>query len=660
MSEQSWHTPKELAGLPGMPSTERGINMWGSKGQIERRKRLKGKGWEYAFASLPIETQAALLKETAPQPKTPTTRPAKTAGVVDRESLWAAYERRPQNMKDEAARRLQALQGIERLVANGAGKSRAVEEIGEVFGESRATIYRWQRLVRGVDRADWLAALVPNHTGRTARAECTPEAWEYFKAQYLRPEAPSIAACYAWTREAAKKHGWTLPAQRTLTRWVDEIPVTTRVLMREGEEAMMRLYPAQQRTVRDLHAMFWLNGDGYKHNVFVQFPDGTIDRPKTWFWQDIYSRRIVGFRTDRTEHADMIRLALGDVLERFGIPEHVTIDNTRAAANKWMTGGVKNRYRFKVKEDDPMGLMPQLGIKVHWTSVFNGRGHGQAKPVERAFGVGGLGEYADKRYEFRGAYTGPNPNAKPDNYGETAIPFDEFCRVLADAIRMWNEETGRRTEICDGRLSFAQAFDESYQRNAEKIRRPTTAQRRMWLLTAEAVTVHRDSSIALRMGSGPNGKNRYGGDALIPYIGRKVVVRFDPDNLHESVFAYQLDGRFIGEVECQFAVGFGDSSAAREWARNRAQRAKAAKAEAAAQRRMSELETLDYLPEPESEEAAPVQTTVTRAAFGEARRVAGSDVVPSDEPDSADSPAEKYSWDSMVGGAFDKWRKGQL
>lgn len=657
MTHRDWYTPRELAGLSGMPGTERGVNGWGDKGKINRRKRIKGKGWEYEFSSLPVETQAALLKATTS--KAPVvTRPAATR-TVDRDSLWEAYERKPQKQKDEAARRLQALQGVERLIQNGSGRSRAVEEIAQVFGENRATVYRWQKAVKGVDRADWLAALVPGYNGGGSKAECSPEAWEYFKAQYLRPEAPTVAACYAWTEEAGKQHGWTLPAKRTLTRWANEIPLTTRVMMREGEEALTRLYPAQQRSVRDLHAMYWINGDGYKHNVFVRFPDGTIDRPKTWFWQDIFSRRVVGFRTDRTEHTDMIRLSLGDVLERYGIPEHATIDNTRAAANKWMTGGVKNRYRFKVKEEDPIGLMPQLGIRVHWTSVFNGKGHGQAKPVERAFGVGGLGEYVDKRIEFSGAYTGPNPQAKPENYGKNAIEFDTFCEVLADAIRMWNEQAGRRTEICAGQMSFAQAFDESYQRNADHIRRATAAQRRLWLLAAESVTVQRDSSLALSIGHGPDGKNRYGSDALMDYIGRKVVVRFDPDRLHEAVYAYQIDGRYIGEVECIHAVGFGDTRAAREWARNRTQRVKAAKAQATAERRMAEVATRTYTPDLQPEDNAPVQTDVVRGAFGQRKQVAGSDVVTGSDDDQ-ESIASKYSWDDVVDAEFATWKERQI
>lgn len=84
------------------------------------------------------------------------------------------------------------------------------------------------------------------------------------------------------------------------------------------------------------------------------------------------------------ENTDSIRLSLMDVCSKYGLPREITIDNTRAAANKWMTGGVPNRH-FKVKEDDPLGIIPMMGIALHWSSVILGKGHGQAKPVERAW-----------------------------------------------------------------------------------------------------------------------------------------------------------------------------------------------------------------------------------------------------------------------------------
>jgi len=654
---QDWLTAQELAGLPGMPGTHSAVLRRAKAEAWESRQRAgRGGGREYAFEALPVETQAALLKASTPKAAPTPSRPAASRGPVDRESLWESFERRPQGIKDEAARRLQALLAVERLVEKGTGRSRAVDEIAKAFGESRATLYRWAKAVKGCDQSDWLAALVPGYVGRTSKAEFDPAAQEFFKAQFLREEAPSVSTCYQWMLEAAAEHGWSIPSQRTVTRWANEIPAVVRTLKRQGEHAVMAMYPSQRRTVADLHAMNWINGDGYQHNVFVKFPDGTIGRPKTWFWQDIYSRRFVGHRTDRTEHSDMIRLALGDVIEKHGIPEHVTIDNTRAAANKWLTAGVKTRYRFKIKEEDPIGLIPQMGMKLHWTSVHKGKGHGQAKPVERAFGVGGLGEYVDKHPRFAGAYTGPNVLAKPENYASTAIEFDVFVQVLRACIDAWNAREGRRTEICAGELSFDTAFRESYERNAHLIRRATEAQRRMWMLTAESVRVQRDATVALTLGAGPNGRNRYACDALIEHVGRQVVVRFDPDSLHESVHLYQPDGRYIGEAECQLAAGFGDTSAGREWRRQNTQRLKAAKQAAAAELRMSAIEAAEYMPvpDPDPEEAQP-KTNVVRGAWTQ-KRVAGSDVV----PDRNEDVADKYNFDDLMQRNFQTWRKEQV
>ncbi|HFU7594468.1 TPA: transposase domain-containing protein, partial [Escherichia coli] len=159
---------------------------------------------------------------------------------------------------------------------------------------------------------------------------------------------------------------------------------------------------------------------------------------------DVKTRKILGWRCDVSENIDSIRLSFMDVVTRYGIPEdfHITIDNTRGAANKWLTGGAPNRYRFKVKEDDPKGLFLLMGAKMHWTSVVAGKGWGQAKPVERAFGVGGLEEYVDKHPALAGAYTGPNPQAKPDNYGDRAVDAELFLKTLAEGVAMFNARTG--------------------------------------------------------------------------------------------------------------------------------------------------------------------------------------------------------------------------
>ncbi|KGJ12358.1 hypothetical protein EQ718_07065 [Paracoccus versutus] len=73
--------------------------------------------------------------------------------------------------------------------------------------------------------------------------------------------------------------------------------------------------------------------------------------------------------------------AFGELIETWGIPKHCLFDNGHEFANKWLMGGTPTWFRFKVRDDDPLGVLPTLGIKVHWATPA----HGQAKPIERGF-----------------------------------------------------------------------------------------------------------------------------------------------------------------------------------------------------------------------------------------------------------------------------------
>ena len=356
-------------------------------------------------------------------------------------------------------------------------------------------------------------------------------------ASYANHDQPTLTACYTRMKKVAKKEGWQIPGKKTFERRVQsDIPRDVLILLRQGEKALAQKYPAMEREKTHLKAMEWINGDGYLHNVFVRYPDGEIGRPKTWFWQDVHSNMILGWRTDVSENTDMIRLACLDVFERWGLPDnHVTIDNTRAAANKWMTGGIANRFRFKVKADDPLGILPGLGLQIHWATP----GWGQSKPIERAFGVGGLGEYVDKHPLCSGAWCGNNPQAKPESYGSRAVDLETFNKALAAGVATWNAIEQRRNPVCRGLMSFEQAFHVSYRQSA--IRRLTTEQRRLFLLTAEAIKVAKDGTFKMEAGRGFGmGENRYGSDRLFGYAGQKIVVRFDPQQLHGAVHCYTL------------------------------------------------------------------------------------------------------------------------
>ncbi|EOB4244575.1 transposase domain-containing protein [Vibrio metschnikovii] len=632
-----WLIARELVGVNGVPSSDRNIRELLKKLASEQpekaRKRQGSKATEYHISLLPTVTQAALYKkegkvkvgdQTIELPKKEQHKPS-----YCREALWAKWNKTNDGAKAKARQALRVVQAVLALRVNGVSRMEAYHSVCNEYGIPLSTLRRHCAKVKGIEECDWAPALLPKHfevaqiKKSNQFAFITPAAWEFFKSDYLSLEQPAMSVSYERLKDAATQHGWTVPSLKSLSRRLEhEVPVQQRILLREGEHALHQMFPPQERTVEGLHALEWINGDGYQHNVFVRWFNGEVIRPKTWFWQDVYSRKIVGWRCDISENTDSIRLSLMDVCEKYGPPKEITLDNTRAAANKWMTGGVPNRYRFKVKPDDPLGIIPMLGIKLHWSSVILGKGHGQAKPIERAFGVGGLEEYIDKHPLCRGAYTGPNPMAKPDNYGERAVPAEDFLQAIAKGVEMYNAKANRNTEVCRGFMSFDEAFNASYA-NAP-IRKATKEQLQMMMLQAEACRVSRHGTITLDAGGSLQGrKNRYFSDVMMNYIGQKLVARFDPLKLHESVEIYTLNGIHLGTAECQEKVGFGDTQAAREHKRKRTQFTKAHKAAAEAQVSMSALETAammkpledEFIPETKVVEAwRPIAIGNTAAA----------------------------------------------
>lgn len=615
-------TAGDIVGLPGLPGSIQGarkaLRKWATRSNAMKRKASGSVAVEYDINCLPesvraalllsrgcVETSRGIIKLNRPQPQ--------TAAEYDRVQLWQCWERASEAQRERAKKWLNAVTLAAELIDANISVQTAFNSVASELNINATTLRDRYYGAQAFDRKDWAPVMLDKRAGKQVtvkKAEYDESAWDFLLADYLRNESPTLFKCYERLQLAAKEHGWRIPTYKTALRRINKLDKAMVVACREGEHALMRLLPAQQRTVASLATLQWINGDGYQHNVFVKWFNGEIVRPKTWFWQDVKTRRIIGWRCDMTENMDSIRLSFMDVIKKYGIPKdfHITIDNTRAAANKWLTGGVKNRYRFKVREDDPKGLFVVIGGNIHWTSVVAGKGWGQAKPVERAFGVGGMEEYIDKHPALAGAYTGPNPQAKPENYASRAVDAELFLQTIAEGVAMFNARIGRDTEMCEGRYSFDQVFERDFPNTI--VRKPTEEQLRMFLLPAEAVTVKFNGEFTLHAGGSLlNQKNRYHNAALMGISPRKVVVRFDPQNLHGDVYCYTLDGRFLCAASCIEKVGFGDTQAAREHGLAKKQLRKATKALVKATIKKDALEVSELMPrltEPEPPESRVV------------------------------------------------------
>lgn len=578
--DQAWFTASELEelGLPGLPGNKRSINRraqaerWHTRlgpdsRLLVRARKGKGGGVEFHCSLLPGEARIELARRGLIR-----TRPAEATG--GQETAWAWFDKQSARVKAKAQRKLEVLETVQLLIEAGSTKSAAVAAASDQHGVGASTIHSWFNLVDGIPRADWLVALADRHRGGGAEAEIHPDLWQAFKSDYLRPEAPTLTSVYRRVGRIAASRGLSMPHERTFRRRLDrEIAPEMLILKREGQEALRRATPANRRSVAELQAMEWINIDGHVFDVFVRLPGGKIVRPTMIAMQDVYSRKIVAFRIGTEESAVNTRLCFADLFSEWGIPGHVVMDNGRGFNSKWLTGGTDFRFCFKPRDEDPIGLLPGLGVKLHATLPYRG----QSKPIERAF----RDMCADiaKHPAFHGAYTGNNPMAKPENYGNSAVDWDRFCQVVADEIAEHNARPGRRTEIAKGR-SFDEAFAESYAvAPITKVVDPVVL--RMALLAADRKKVKAaDGTIEIA-------GNRYNHPDLIAHRGELVTVRFDPDNLHSPIHVYDDQGRYLVEAMLLADTGFGDIAGAQEAARRTKNMKRRAKELAEAERLLS-------------------------------------------------------------------------
>lgn len=616
---KEWFTAAELAALqlPDVPTTERGIQLtanrdgwnvperaWSeaSPRGLWRRRQGRGGGIEYHYALLPARARAAVVRRFSEAPQAPEAERRKTRERLARGEAWDRYERLDDAAKAKAQHRLAVIAEVEDLEIGATGKHFAVQLVCDRLGIGTSTYYEWERRIHGVAVADRLPYLADHYVGRTKTAEMSPEAWEYFKADWLTQSKPALAASYDRTVEAGAGKGWSIPSAKTFQRRLKrELPAEVIVQKRDGDEALKRMFPAQRRDRSSLHALEAVNWDGHKFDVFCRWADGKIARPVINAFQDLYSGKILSWRIDRSENTDAFRLAFGDMAETYGIPDHVVIDNTRVAANKEMTGGTPNRFRFKVKADEQHGLFTILNVKVHWTQPY----HGQSKPIERAF-RDLCAERIAKAPDCEGAYTGNTPDAKPENYGTRAVPIGDFIALVDREVRRHNARPKRETKVCGGVLSFDQAFAQSV--DSAPIRKAGPEHRFLWLLSSQVVTARKpDGHVELH-------GNCYWSVQLARLIGTKLVLRYDPDNLHQDVRVYRLDGSFIGLAALQEDIGFFDEAGAEQTSKARSEWVRATKAVAEAEVRLSAAQAAKQRPAP-PEEVVP-EAKVVRPIFG--------------------------------------------
>ena len=537
----------------------------------------------------PCKAAATPVQEPCTPAETPLSAPAcgPTPGSWDQSS---------EAERTRALMRLAAVERSQALFASGLARAEADAKAAEEAGVSTSSVSGWRRRAKGADASTRAVALLDGaRSGRPSQAWSSDGAqilWTHFLTDYLRLERPEATAVWRRTARIAGAKGWTMPPLAAFVRRLKrEVSVPERVRGRDGAVATMDLAPHQTRTVAGLGPLSIINGDGKEHDVQVVLPSGRIGRPHVWYWQDVWSRKILAWAAGETENARIIQVSLHEVIVTHGVPGKVVIDNTRAAGSKALTGG-KNRKRNRAVDPaaELPGTLSLLGIACSTTTVDRdaagrGVGRGRAKPIERAFGD--LCTKIDTDPRLAGAYTGRSPQDRPETHRSRAASWETFLAVVGACVAEHNARAGRASEAAAGR-SLDAAFAEGMA--GAVVRRLGTDQARLLLMTAERVRIARDGTFRVSADKAPGrARNRYHDPVLVERSGETLVARYDPERLHDPVLVHDGDGRYVVRAACLMPVGFDSTVAAKDYGRARRRTEKAARTALEARRDMDAL-----------------------------------------------------------------------
>tara|TARA_B100000678_G_scaffold280628_1_gene277527 strand:+ start:3497 stop:5488 length:1992 start_codon:yes stop_codon:yes gene_type:complete len=619
-----WFSPSELAKLnvPGLPDNLRTVqkliqneNWWGQTDRrgnpLSRFGKGRGKPREYHFSLFPEVSREWLLTnghlEKVPAPAEPTPEQPLATSVE-------AFYRLPGKQQEKARERRDMVLLMEQYNKVHDVET-AVIEAGKKFGLARRRAFYFWSITRNIPKQFWLPVLADQPKTMPKQVEVDEDAIQYVRDAWLRPERPSFSASFEWLLEAAEEEGWkvrsgdtvesiSLQHKKTIKRRMDDtISSSQLILGRYGEEKLESMYPSIKRDRTIFHALEAVNADGHTWDVRVEW-DGEIIRPVMVAIQDLYSNKILAWRLGKSENAALIQLTFSDVFRDWGIPNVAYLDNGRGFSSKWISGQAERRFRFKIKPDDPPGLLKEFGCEPQFTKPYSG----QSKPIERAFRD--LCDHVAKHPKFAGAYTGNSPQNKPSNYGSKAVPIETFIEVVTKGIALHNARPGRNTDVCRRVDSFDSAFERSYA--VSPIRKAAPAQLAMSLLMAESITARQRNGEIEFMG------NRYWSPEMINYRGQKMIIRFDPDNLHTELHVFTSDKTYVGAIQPTSVAGFNDVQAAKEHERKRRQFVKAEKSWAKAQRRYTPEELAALLPDDEPISPRPQSKVVRVVKTGQA------------------------------------------
>lgn len=375
---KQWYSASELAGLPGMPSTARAIQIRAKK-EWQGRKRVGTKAMEYDLASLPAPTQQALITSAlaqAPVTPVPASRASLSVPAAASPAELATWQRQCAEARLAFVREIQRLQVL-------LGKEKAVQEIvaraaqgslpeslqglvkvanakaGEGRSLSRRRLFDWCSLVEKAGEQSPVALLAPK-----ARAREIPSWAAPLLKLWGQPQKPALTDVLEDLRQQLPE-GVPMPsyhqAHRFLNQRMGKVDVERG---RMGPRALKTIQPFIRRDTSNLLPGDVYSADGHCFDAEVAHPfHGQPFRPEITAVIDTATRKIVGWSCDLAESRWAVLDALRCAALGHGVPALFYVDNGSG-------------YKNDLMQAEGVGLMARLGTTMTHSRAYNSQAHG--------------------------------------------------------------------------------------------------------------------------------------------------------------------------------------------------------------------------------------------------------------------------------------------
>lgn len=352
-------------------------------------------------------------------------------------------------------------------------------------------------------------------------------AWEIFKYYYLDESQYSIKQCFDFTTWWCEKEQPELldelPGYHSFRRALKTIPFAVIKLFREGDKAYQDdAEPYITRLYDDLEVNEVWVADNHTLDV-ISIDDGTKKLHRLYLsaFQDVRSRKLVGWYLTDTPNSDAVLYALRKAIIKHGIPRYIYTDNGREFLC-FDVGGRGRRKTAKSEEHTPPPIFARLGIDFWNAKVRNGR----AKIIERAFR-----EYKENFSRLLKGFTGGNPMNKPEilkyQVKSGNLVLDSKVREFFDTYieGMYNKKPQ------NGAGMHGRSPEEVFFQELVTVRRASASDLNLMLMRSTRMQTVREKGVYLEF----YGQRYYYWDTdfLLNYQGHKVYMRYDPENLQE-------------------------------------------------------------------------------------------------------------------------------